>query len=46
VSRIASKGQEICELQAKDAEEARKRATREHQIEARWQHRLFVYRVA
>jgi hypothetical protein len=46
VTRLASKGQQIGELRAKTAEEARKRAIREFQIEPRWQDRLFVYRVA
>ena len=46
VTRIASKGQEIGLLQAKNAEEAKKRAIEEFNIEPRWQDRLFVYRVA
>ena len=45
VARIASKGQEICQLRAKTADEAKKRAIREFSIEERWQKRLLVYRV-
>jgi len=46
VTRIAAKGQEICTLAAKSAEEAKKRAIRDFEIDPQWQDRLLVYRVA
>jgi hypothetical protein len=46
VIRIASKGQEICELQAKSAEAAIKRAIEEYGIDERWQKRLSAYQIA
>ena len=46
VTRIAgAAGREICELEAKTAEDAIKRAIREYEVEPRWQTRLAAYRV-
>jgi hypothetical protein len=42
---IGAKAREICELEAKSADEAVKRAIREFDIEPRWQKRLAAYQV-
>ena len=46
VTRIAgARAREICELEAKTAADAIKRAIREYEIEPRWQNRLAAYQV-